>query len=105
MATGRIGTADLPGATNTTIYTCPASTYAVASVNFVNRGNSPVLVRLAICDTSTPGNDEYIEYDVELNPKNVLERTGIVIDASKLIVAYASSSNVSVVAMGIETAA
>ena len=63
------------------------------------------MVRLAICDTSTPGNDEYIEYDVELNPKNVLERTGIVVDAGKLIVAYASSANVNVVAMGIETAA
>ena len=105
MATGRLGTADLTGATNTDIYTCPASSYAVASVNFVNRGNAVVLLRLAICDTSTPGADEYIEYDVELNPKNVLERTGIVVDAGKKIVAYASSSNVSVVAMGIETTA
>ncbi len=105
MATGRIGTADIVAATNTTIYTCPASTYTVASVNFVNRGNAVVLLRLAICDTSTPGNDEYIEYDVELNPKNVLERTGIVIDAGKLIVAYSSSANVSAVAFGIETAA
>ena len=105
MATGRIGTADLGAGTDTTIYTTPASTYTVASVSMTNRGNSAVTVRLAICDTSTPGLDEYLEYDVELLPRNVLERTGIITDAGKLIVARSSGANVSVVAFGIETAA
>ena len=105
MATGRIGTADLSAGVDTTIYTCPASTYTVASVSMTNRGNSAIVVRLAICDTATPGLDEYLEYDVELLPRNVLERTGIILDAGKLIVARSSGANVSVVAFGIETAA
>ena len=105
MATGRIGTADLSAATDTTIYTCPSLHYTVASVSMTNRSNVPVLVRLAVCDNSTPGLDEYLEYDVELLPKNVLERTGIILDASKLIVAYASTTGISVVAFGIETSA
>ena len=105
MATGRIGTADLSAGADTTIYTCPANTYTVASVSMTNRGNSAITVRLAICDTATPGLDEYLEYDVELLPRNVLERTGSILDACKLIVARSIGANVSVVAFGIETAA
>ena len=105
MATVRIVTSDLSAGTDTTIYTCPANTYTVAIVSMTNRGNSAIVVRLAICDTATPGLDEYLEFDVELLPRNVLERTGIILDAGKLIVARSSGANVSVVAFGIETAA
>jgi hypothetical protein len=46
---------------------------------------------------------EYIEYDSTLLANGVLERTGIVVDAGKLIVVYASAADVSCVVMGIET--
>ena len=100
---GRLGTADLSAATNTTLYTCPSGTFTVCTVNVVNRGASAANIRIAICDTSTPGDDEYIEYDVSLAAKGVLERTGIVVDAGKLVVVRSSAVSVNAVAYGIET--
>tara|TARA_R110000851_G_scaffold78117_2_gene172324 strand:+ start:16192 stop:16515 length:324 start_codon:yes stop_codon:yes gene_type:complete len=103
MATGRLGQADLSGATNTTVYACPADTYTIASLNLVNRGNQAVTMRIAVAALDTPTNGEYIEYDVEILAKGVLERTGIVLAATQKIVAYCSSANISAVVMGIET--
>lgn len=103
MATGRLGVADLAATTNTTIYTTPTSYYAIATVSICNRNSSDVTVRLAIASTATPANSEFIEFNASIPGGSVLERTGLVIDAGKRIVAYSSNTNVSVVAFGIET--
>lgn len=103
MATGRLGTADLAASTDVSVYTCPVSTFAVVTVSLCNRGASSANVRIAVCDTGTPGTDEYIEYDSSLVSKGVLERTGIVIDAGKILVVRSSANEVSAVVMGIET--
>mgnify|MGYP000078039045 FL=1 len=103
MATGRLGANDMSSATLTTVYTCPADTYAIASLNLVNRGNQALTMRIAVAAADTPTLGEYIEYEVEILSKGVLERTGIVLAAGQKIVAYASGPNVSAVAMGIET--
>jgi hypothetical protein len=103
MATGRLGTADLAAATNTTIYTCPADTFAVATVSICNRGSSAATIQLALSSTATPTAAEYLEFDTSLSAKGVLERTGIVIDAGKLLVIRSSSISVNAVVYGIET--
>ena len=105
MATGRLAAADLSAGTNTTVYDTPAEIYTVASLNIVNRGNQPTVINVAIADLDTPTNGEYIEYETELNPKAILERTGIVLAAAQKIVVRSSQAHISVVAFGIETTA
>lgn len=103
MASGILGQVGISTAsTNHTVYTVPSSTLAVANVNIVNRSASSATVRLAVSSTDTPDDSEYLEYDASLDAQGVLERSGIVINASKNIVAYASTTAVSVAVYGIE---
>jgi len=105
MATGRLGTANITTTADTTVYTVPSSTFSVVSVNVVNRGTASALIRIAVASSATPSLAEYIEFDSSLIAKGVIERTGIVMDASKLLVVSTptSSPSLSVVVYGIET--
>jgi hypothetical protein len=105
MATGKLGANDLSATTNTTVYTCPADTYAVVAINICNRGSNATAVRIAVADGDSPGAAEYIEYDSEIFSKNVLERTGLVLAATQRLVVYSTQASVSAVVVGIETAA
>lgn len=103
MATGRLGTANLTAGSNTVLYTAPTGNFSVVTVSVCNRTNSAITCRMALASTSTPATDEWLEYDTEILPKGVLERTGIVMQAGLNLVIYSSTANVSAVAMGIET--
>jgi hypothetical protein len=103
MATGRLGAADLAAATNTTLYTVPSATFSVVSLSLCNRGATTVQIRVAISTSGTPADADYIEYDVNLLSKGVLERTGLVLDAGKVLVVRSSAVGISAVVYGIET--
>lgn len=103
MATGRLGVADLSATTNTTVYTVPATTFSVVTVSVCNRGATSATVRIALAASATPLDSEWLEYDSTVLPKGVLERTGIVMEAGKLLVVYSSNTSVNAVVMGIET--
>jgi hypothetical protein len=103
MATGRLGHADLSAGANTSLYTVPANTFGIVTLSICNRGNSAISVRVALASACTPALSEYLEYDVEVLPKGVLERSGIAMAAGQILVVYSSAANVSAVAMGIET--
>jgi hypothetical protein len=106
MPTGRLGTANITTTADTTVYTVPASTFGVVTINVVNRSNSAAaLIRIAVASSATPAIAEYIEYDSSLVANGVLERTGIVMDAGKLLVVSTPtvSPTLSVMVMGIET--
>ena len=104
MATGRLGHADLAAGTNTSLYTVPANTFGIVTLSICNRGNSAISVRVAVASAGTPLASEYIEYDVEILANGVLERTGLVLDATKNIVVYADSLGCSAMVFGLETA-
>jgi hypothetical protein len=61
-------------------------------------------VRLAIASTGTPSNSEWLEYDTVLPANGILERTGLVAQATKNVVVYFSTSNGSVSVYGFEEA-
>ena len=106
MATGRLGAANITTTADTTVYTVPATTFSVVSVNVVNRSSSAAAqIIIAISSSATPSLAEYIEYDASLVANGVLERTGIVMDATKLIVVQTPTATpaLSVVVYGIET--
>jgi len=106
MATGRLGTANITTTSDTTVYTVPAATFSVVSINVVNRSSSAAAqIRIAIASSATPTVAEYIEYDSSLVANGVLERTGIVMDAAKIIVVQTPTATptLSVVVYGIET--
>jgi hypothetical protein len=104
MANGILGTLEVPATTDSTVYTVPADTFSVVTLNVVNRSTAPRTVRVALAASGTPDAAEYIEYDVEILANGVLERTGIVLDATKNIVVYADSLGCSAVVFGLETA-
>ena len=103
MATGLLGQAAPNAAQYTTLYTVPATTFTVLGLSLCNRGSSTVSVRVALATAATPTNSEFIEYNAEIGANGVLERTGIMMNANKLLVIYASNANVSASAFGIET--
>ena len=106
MATGRLGASNLSAATNTSVYAVPTDTFAVVTLSVCNRSASAVTIQVAICTAApaaTPDVSEYIEFDTSLSSKGVLERTGIVMAATQVLVVRSSAVSVSAVAYGIET--
>lgn len=103
MATGRVGASDLAVTTNTSVYTCPSNTFSVVTVSICNRNSTSATVRLALAAAGAPTTAEYLEYDVQLVGNGTLERTGLVMAAGQIIVAYSNVTGVNVVVYGIET--
>lgn len=102
MASGVLGQVSLASTTNTLVYTVPASTLAYVNVNVSNRNASDIAVRVALASTASPTNGEYIEYESFIAPNGVLERTGLVLEAGRKVIAYSNSTNVSVNVYGVE---
>lgn len=97
-----LGQATPASATNTTMYTVPGGKTASFNINIVNRGSTQVAVRVAIAAAATPTTAEYIEFDTAIVQYGVLERTGLVAEAGKQVVVYASNANTSVSVYGFE---
>jgi hypothetical protein len=102
MSSGVLGQVSIAATTNTTLYTVPASNLAYANVNITNRNTTNVSVRVAITTGADPTTAQYIEYDVDVAPNGVLERTGLVMEATRRVVVYSDTANVSCSVYGVE---
>jgi len=99
----RLGSVDLAATTNTSVYAVPASTSAIVNVFVCNRTGSDITYRLAhTASGSSPGADEYFVYDMTIVGNDTHEYTGIAMEASNEIVAYASATGLSVIVHGVE---
>lgn len=102
MATGILGQSAPAATTNTTVYTVPASTTSTFTVSICNTGSAAITARLAIAATGTPGASEWLEYNASIPASGVLERTGIVAQATENVVAYVSAATAAVSVYGFE---
>lgn len=102
MASGILGVSAPTAATNTTVYTVPASTTASFSVNICNKSFETVYVRLALAATGTPASSEWLMYDIPVEANSAIERTGLVAGATINTVVYTNSSDVAVQVYGYE---
>jgi hypothetical protein len=104
MANGRLGTpVSLSAGADTTLYTCPANTFAVVTVSLCNRASTAMNARLAMSIEDIPTNADYIEYDVSILARGVLERTGLVLGPGQKIVVRSSGNETTAMVYGIET--
>ena len=67
-----------------------------------NLSSDVITTRLAVASTATPTNAEWIEYGASIPANGVLERTGIVAQAAKQVVAYVSAATASINVYGYE---
>lgn len=102
MASGILGQSAPAASTFTTVYTVPASTTSTFTVSIANGNAFSITVRLAVAASGTPTSAEYLEFDSPIPANSVLERSGIVAQAGKQIVAYTSATNTSVSVYGFE---
>lgn len=93
-ALGKIGSADLVAGA-TTLIGGAFDEIGIVNMNLTNRGTTATLVRIAVGSGASPGLADWIEYDTELGPKKVLERTGFVVSIGEKVWIYSSLAGVS----------
>ena len=87
---GRWATADITtiDGTDIIVYTFPATIdYAFTSISICNRAATPTLpVSMAIAQSNTPLDSEFIEWQTVIIPKGVLERTQLLVQPDDRII-------------------
>lgn len=98
MATnGKLGSVMSIANTNVTAFDGDANcNFINASIRMVNIGATNASVRLAISTNATPTNQDYLEYNCELVPGGILERTCVTMGPNEKVVAFATTANVAI---------
>lgn len=105
MASGILGQINLTAASTwTSVYTVPASKVATLNLAILNVGAVSASMRVALATSTSPSVSEYIEFNMVLAPGDVFERGGLVLDAGKKVVVWAShaSPNMAILVTGYE---
>lgn len=98
MATGKLGSADLAAATDTLLFA--ASSVQTFNIRFANRNLTEVQIRVAIGSGASPTAADYIDYDLPIKSKGILEDTGLVCSVGEKVWVRSDTANVSVRAHG-----
>jgi hypothetical protein len=88
---GRYGKAASIKDQNVTVCTMPE--LATINIEVVNCEKSVAYITLAISETDTPLDTDYLEYEVELKGSGVLIRSAVVVEANEKIVVHSTNSN------------
>jgi len=99
MANGKLGSADLLAATDTLLFTAGV-TPQTFNIRFANRNATAVKVRVAIGTGEAPAMEDYVDYDVTVQPNGILEDTGMVSSSGEKVWVRSDTANVSVRAHG-----
>lgn len=101
---GRLGAWSLLANVPQSVAQCPTDDFSTVIISVCNQNNVKAKIRLALTveesDMSTATNG-FLEYDVELDAKGVIERTSIVVPAGWYVTAQADIDRVSVVVWGV----
>lgn len=106
MAGERFGALDLMADNDVVLMEGLVGNDKVANIRFVNRNGISVTVRMALVDSPSAtavanlAPEDYLEFDAEVGPNNVLENTGIVVPPGFSIVVRSNTNEVSVIAYG-----
>ena len=102
MKNGIHGAYNLYAETPQSIAQCRTDNLSTLTVNFCNRNNAPVRIRLGFTDAESVFDvgTGWIEYDIEIPGNGVIERTGVVLPVGYFLTAQSDTSNVSVQAWG-----
>jgi hypothetical protein len=99
MASGFLGKSNPAAATWTNIYTVPSAKLASFTINAVNQTTNPCNIDIVISASGTAAGagivaSEYVEYQAPLaSLGSILERTGLVTDATNGKYVWVRSSN------------
>jgi len=106
MASGRFGALDLMANNDVVLMEGLAGNDRVANIRFVNRNGISVTVSMALVPfpaaTAIANLDpaDYLEFDAQIGPNNILENTGIVVPTGFSIIVKSNTNNVNVIAYG-----
>lgn len=109
MSARRFGAITLFADVDVVLMEGAADTNSTVNVRFVNHNSgTKVNVRLAMVDASAATAiaellpEDYLDYNAEIAPWDILEDTGIVVPAGYSLVARSNTSDVNVIAYGFE---
>lgn len=89
-------TADIGAGLSLIVFTVPVNAMFTGNIRVTNRTTTDIKVRVAICKTDVPSNDEFIEYDATIPANDVLEDTALVLKAGERFYVSTNTPGVSV---------
>jgi hypothetical protein len=102
MASGKLGSADLSAATDTLLYTVPASVTATVNIRIANRNSGSIKVRVAVGSGASPAATDYLSYDATVPANSMYEDTAVVLTTGEKVWVRSDTANVSARVHGIE---